>query len=257
MIPHQRRQEILDFLREEGSARVIQLSKLFQVTEVTIRKDLEKLQREGLTIKEHGGAFLKIPPQGMLNLHMQPTGNAEKRAAIGAKAAEFISDGDTVIIDSGTTTTELAKNLDDKRRLTVITTSLSVALHLGSNHGINTHMTGGQFKPVTLDLTGPHAAEYFDGVHVDKLFLSVIGLSLETGLTYTGFPEVEVKRAMIKAAEKVYLLADSTKIEKRSFASLGNLNLVNVIITDSEIESDFQRQIENLGIEVVVAISRK
>lgn len=253
MIPHKRRLEIIKLLEEEGSSEVGHLAKLFKVTEVTIRKDLEKLEGEGFITKEHGGAFLKMRPDRLLSLSMSNTENMDKKARIGRRAASFVKNGDTVIIDSGTTTTELAKEIADRNRLTVITTSLSVALHLGSNPGIEIHMTGGELKAPTMSLTGHQAAEFFANIHAEKLFLSAMGLSFKTGLTYTGISDVIVKKAMLKAATKVYLLADSTKIEKQSFASLGDLNLIHTLITDSGIDPQHRALLEKQKIEVIIA----
>jgi DeoR/GlpR family transcriptional regulator of sugar metabolism len=253
MIPHKRRLEIMKLLEEEGSAEVSHLAKLFKVTEVTIRKDLEKLESDGLIIKEHGGAFLKMQPDKLLTLSTPTADNLDSKQKIGRAAAAFVKNGDTVIIDSGTTTTELAKQITDRTNLTVITTSLSVALHLGSNQGIAVHMTGGEFKAPTFSLTGSQAAEFFANLHVEKLFLSAMAMSFKTGLTYSGISDVIVKKAMIKAATKVILLADSSKFEKQSFASVGDLSVIHMLITDAGIRPEHREALEKQKIEVVIA----
>jgi DeoR/GlpR family transcriptional regulator of sugar metabolism len=253
MIPHTRRLEIMKLLEEEGSAEVSHLSKLFKVTEVTIRKDLEKLESEGLITKEHGGAFLKMRSDRLLSLSTPRPENMDKKQRIARKAATFVKNGDTIIIDSGTTTAELAKQLTERSSLTVITTSLSVVLHLGSNPAITVHVTGGEFKGPTLSLTGPHAADFFSRIHAEKLFLSAMGLSLQTGLTYSGISDVIVKKAMLTAATKVYLLADSSKLNKQSFASLGDINVIHTLITDRGIDAAHREALAKLKIEVVIA----
>ena len=179
--------------------------------------------------------------------------NLDSKQNIGRAAAAFVRNGDTVIIDSGTTTTELAKQLSDRTSLTVITTSLSVALNLGSNPGIAVHMAGGEFKAPTLSLTGPQAAQFFENLHVEKLFLSAMGMSFKTGLTYSGISDVIVKKAMIKSASHVYLLADSSKFEKQSFASLGDINVIHTLITDAGIDPKHRSMLERTGIKIVIA----
>ncbi len=253
MLPQQRRQKILELLQEEGAARVKGLSEVFGVSEPTIRQDLERLEAEGLVGREHGGAFLKSVPDQVRTMSLQHTENMAKKTIIGRKAAEYICDGDSVILDSGTTTTEVARSLEQKSNLRIITDSLNIALLLGGRSDFVLMVTGGEFKAPTLSVTGDKAARFFDQIHVDKLFLAVGGISLEAGLTYPGFNDIPVKTAMMASAAKVFVVADSTKLGKTSFAALGGLDKVDYIITDSEVEPDFQQKLEDLGIKVVIA----
>ncbi len=249
----QRRTKILELLQEEGSARVANLSKIFKVSEPTIRQDLERLEKEGYIVREHGGAYLKSIPSQVRSLTLQHTENMDKKARIGEKAAEFINDGDFIILDSGSTTTEIAKNLVNKKDLKIITDSLNIALLLGSQFSFEIMVTGGEFKAPTLSLTGAKAANFFQHIYVNKLFLATGGVSLEAGLTYPGVNDLQVKRAMINAASVVYLVADSTKIGKTSFASLGGLELVQYLITDDGIDRKAKDLIEKKGVKVILA----
>ena len=253
MLANQRREKILDLLKEDGSAKVVELSRIFKVSEVTIRQDLEKLEQDGLIIREHGGAFLKSVEDQVKAFSLMNRENMDKKAAIGKKAAGLIDNGDTIILDSGSTTTEIAGNLQNRRNLTVITNALNIALMLGAEPGIELIMTGGEFKPPTLSLTGKKAAEFFNDVHVDKLFLATAGISLRSGLTYPSLSDIEVKKAMIDVAETVYLVADSTKIGKGAFASLGALSLIDFIITDSDITEDQKQLFRDHQIELIIA----
>jgi DeoR/GlpR family transcriptional regulator of sugar metabolism len=167
--------------------------------------------------------------------------NLNEKIAIAQKALEYIHDGDTIILDSGSTTTEIAKVITGFSNLTVITNALNIALILGAQPGINVNVTGGEFKAPTLSLTGQKAADYFRDIHVDKLFLATAGIALKSGLTYPGISDIVVKRAMIESSNEVYLVADSSKLGKSSFASLGPLSLIDFLITDSKIK---QRDIE-------------
>ncbi len=253
MLPNQRREKILELLKEDGSAKVIELAKIFKVTEVTVRQDLEKLEKEGLIHREHGGAFLKSVEDNVRNFALMNQDNMDRKQLIGKKAAELVESGDTIILDSGSTTTEIAKHLAGRKNLTVITNALNIALLLGAEPGIEVIVTGGEFKPPTLSLTGQKAAAFFEGIHVDKLFLATAGISLRSGLTYPSLSDIVVKKAMIDVAEKVYLVADSSKIGKNAFASLGALSLIDYIITDASINQTDAQILRDHEIEFIIA----
>jgi len=248
-----RRDGILEMLHEDGNVKVVNLSKIFKVSEVTIRQDLEKLEADGVVIREHGGAYLKTISSQVRSFTLSHLENMEQKQLIAKKAAEFVRNGDTIILDSGTTTTELARQLLGRKDLTVITNALNIALMLGSEPSISVIMTGGEFKAPTLSLTGEKAAAFFSNLHVDKLFLATAGISLKAGLTYPSISDLVVKKAMIDAAEEVYLLADSSKIGKSSLASLGALSLVDFLITDIGIKEKDKLVFKENDIEFIIA----
>ncbi len=253
MLANQRREKILELLKEDGSAKVIKLAKIFKVSEVTIRQDLEKLEHGGLIIREHGGAFLKNVENSVKSFTILNQDNIEQKQIIGKKAAELIESADTIVLDSGSTTTEIAKNLIGRRGITVITNALNIALILGAEPGIDVIVTGGEFKPPTLSLTGQKAATFFEDIHVDKLFLATAGISLKSGLTYPSISDIVVKKAMIDSADVTYLVADSTKIGKNAFASLGALSLIDYIITDASIDQENARILREHEIDIIIA----
>ena len=253
MLPHERREKILDLITEDGHATVIQLSKIFKVTEVTIRQDLEKIEKEGFIEREHGGAYLKNIGLNVKNIVLQNQDHLPEKAAIARKAIEHINDGDIIILDSGSTTTEIAKLITNFKNLTVITNSLNIALILGEIPEINLVVTGGEFKAPTLSLTGQKAADFFTGLNVDKLFLATAGITLKSGLTYPSISDIVVKRAMIDSANEVYLVADSSKVGKSSFASLGALSLIDFLITDPNISETDTVMLKNNDIKIIIA----
>lgn len=253
MLANQRRDKILELLKEDGSAKVINLARLFKVTEVTIRQDLDKLEKDGLVIKEHGGAYLKNVEDQVRTVSLSNQENIDKKECIAQKCLEFIESGDTIILDSGSTTTEIAKKLRGYKNLTVITNALNIALILGAEPGIEVIMTGGEFKPPTLSLTGQKAADFFKGLNVQKLFLATAGISLKSGLTYPSISDIVVKKAMIDAADTTYLVADSTKIGRSAFASLGALSLIDYIVTDAGIEEKHKQVFHDNEIELIIA----
>ncbi len=253
MLAIQRREKIMELLREDGSAKVFNLAKLFKVTEVTIRQDLEKMEKDGLIIREHDGAYLKNIKDQVQTFSLTHQENLDKKALIAQKCLEFIEPGDTIILDSGSTTTEVAKGLKGRKNLTVITNALNIALILGAEPGIEVVVTGGEFKPPTLSLTGQKAADFFKGLHAQKLFLATAGISLKAGLTYPSISDLVVKKAMIDAAETTYLVADSTKMGKAAFASLGALSLIDYIITDPGIQDKHKQLLKDNEIELIIA----
>lgn len=253
LLSESRRRRILEWLQEEGSARVRELAQAFQVSEATIRQDLERLESEGQITREHGGAYLNSVPAQVHALSLHHQDNMEKKRRIGALAAGLVSDGETLILDAGSTTTEVANRLTAKRDLTVITNALNIALTLGAVPGFAVHMPGGQFKAPTLSLSGDKAVDYFRNIYAGKLFLATAGVALDAGLTYPSFADLQLKEAMIKAASQVILVADSTKINRASFTRLGSLEVIQTFITDAGISDADAQAFERRGIEVLIA----
>lgn len=253
LLAETRRKKILEWLQEEGSARVRTLADAFDVSEVTMRQDLEKLEADGHITREHGGAFLKSVPQQVREMALQHRENMDAKQRIGRAAALLVNDGEAIILDSGSTTTEVAANLLQRRDMTVITNALNIALMLGAESGFEVHMTGGHFKAPTLSLSGERSADYFKGLFFQKLFLATAAIDIDAGLTYPAMSDIAVKRAMIEAAERVYLVADSSKIGVRSFSSLCGLDRIHVLITDEGIRPQDRAAIEAIGVEVIIA----
>ena len=253
LLAEPRRMRILEWLQEEGSARVRDLSAAFHVSEATIRQDLERLDADGFITREHGGAFLRSVPQQVQSMSLQHIDNMEKKQRIGAAAAALVGDNETLIIDSGSTTTQFAENLRSRQELNIITNALNIALILGAAPTNTVHMPAGQFKAPTLSLSGEKSVEFFVGIYAQKLFLATAGVSFDVGLTYPSIGDIYVKRAMVKAASHVYLLADSTKIGKVSFSALGGVEMVHTLITDDGISASDKAEFERRGVEVIIA----
>ena len=252
MALNQRRIKILELIREDGHAKVQQLSKIFGVTEVTIRQDLEMLDQLGYIQREHGGAFLKdVGSFAKTGKLFNQTRMDEKRE-IARKAVAFIHENDIIILDSGSTTTEIAKLLLNYKNLTVITNALNIALILGENPGINLVVTGGEFKAPTLSLTGQMSADIIKTLHANKLFLATAGISSDLQLTYPSLSDLVVKQAMIESSDQVFLVADSSKIGVSAFASLGPITLANFFITDSMITEEQLEKLKESGINIIL-----
>ena len=253
LLAEPRRMKILEWLQEEGSARVRDLSAAFGVSEATIRTDLERLDIEGHITREHGGAFLKSVPQQVQSMTLQHAQNMEQKRKIGLTAAALVVGSEPIIIDSGTTTTLFAEHLKGRHDLNVITNALNIALMLGAEPTNPVQRPAGQFKAPTLSLSGEKSVDFFVGIYAEKLFLATAGISFEAGLTYPAIGDIYVKRAMMKAASHIYLLADSTKIGRTSFSSLGGVEAIQTLITDDGITASDRAQFEARGIDVIVA----
>lgn len=251
MALNRRRLKILDLIREDGHAKVQELSRIFKVTDVTIRQDLEALEKEGYVQREHGGAFLKDVGSFAKTGQLFNQVRIKEKQEIARKAVKLINEGDSIILDSGSTTTEIAKLLVDFHELTIITNSLNIALILGENHGINLIVSGGEFKAPTLSLTGSLAADSFKDIHVNKLFLATAGISSDLKLTYPSLSDLVVKTAMIKSAKKVYLVADSSKIGVSAFTNLGSISLVDTLITDNGLSEEAIELLRSKNVEVI------
>lgn len=254
MALNQRRTEILNLIQEDGHAKVQKLSKIFKVSDVTIRQDLEDLEKMGYIQREHGGAFLKDVGTFAKTGQLFNKSHMEEKTDIARTAATLVDEGDSIILDSGSTTTELARQLVQYKSLNVLTNALNIAMMLGENPGISLLVSGGEFKAPTLSLTGEVAAKLFKDIHVNKLFLATAGISPDDFLlTYPSLSDLSVKSAMIRAASKVYLLADSSKIGRPSFASLGRISLIDTLITDDKIDTAAAARIEELGVKIIIA----
>ncbi|MDR1576511.1 MAG: DeoR/GlpR family DNA-binding transcription regulator [Treponema sp.] len=252
MFPEQRREKIIELLRENGSCRVQELKKLFQVSEPTIRQDLEAMEQAGLVIRQHGGAFISNYSSFAADIQLERHINMDRKALIGAKAAEFVNSGDSIILDSGTTVTEMVKYLLSKKELNVVTPAINITLALGKEPTNTIIMPSGEFKAPTLSLTGEKSVSIFNDLYVGKLFLAAGGFSLEAGLTYPSFVDIPLKRAMINSAKTVYLLVDSSKLEKILFVSLGCLDKIDFLITDAGISQDYVKRLADINIKAVV-----
>ena len=245
--------KILEWLQEEGSARLHNLSAAFGISEATIRQDLERLNTDGHITREHGGAYLKSVAQ-VESMSLHHVQNMDRKQKIG-KTSCCLSGQRRNDIDSGTTTTQFAENLRARQNLNVITNALNIALMLGGNPTNTVHMPAGQFKAPTLSLSGEKFMDFFVGIYAEKLFLATAGISFDAGLTYPAIGNI-MNGAMIKAASKVYLLANSTKIGRMSFSSLGGIELVHTLITDDGISAEDLAGFEKRGIDVIMAARR-
>ena len=257
LIPSERRRKIVEIVQQSGSKTVADLCKLFNVSEMTIRRDLRDMDREGVLRRVHGGTVANLGRSYEPPYTIRATRNAERKAAIGRRAAELILDGDSIAFDVGTTTLEIAKGLSGKHNLTIITASLPIANEIIANLSLTTDvrliLTGGIVRPGELSMIGHIAAQTYTEFHVDKAFIGVGGISLADGLTEYSLEDAIVKKPLIQNAHQRIVVADSSKIGRATFTSVAHLAVVDTLITDAGISEEYSQSLEELGIEVLIA----
>ncbi len=247
-----RRSKILEILENKSNVYVKDLSKQFNVSEVTIRNDLDQLEKKHLLIRAHGGA-MKIKQVGIDHkLSVKSQRYSKEKQAIGKKGAELINEGETIIIDSGTTTLELAKNLNTLNELTVITNSLSIASQLSDKKNIRVIIPGGYLRHNSLSLVGSIAEQSIQNYFCDKIFLGVDGIDSKYGISTPNIEEAQLNKAMINISREIIVLTDSSKFTNRSFVNIAPILKINTIITDIGIPHDEKIAIENLGINLLL-----
>lgn len=250
MYSEERKAKILEYVQKHSRASVQELSRTFEVSEVTIRRDLKELEESKLLRRAHGGAI------SAQNVNFEPTFVEKEdkffreKQAIAGKALEFIEEGDTILLDSGTTTYHLAKELKAFTRLTVVTNSLMIADELQDAPGIEVLIIGGSLRRETLALVGPFAERSLDMIRVDKAFVATNALDLKEGLTTPNLLEAATKRKMIESAKTVILLADHSKAGKVALAKVAEVKEIDKLITDHAIHESVVNQLEKIGVDV-------
>lgn len=251
MLSIERRNIILSRLRLEKKVLVAPLSEEFQVSEETIRRDLEKLEKNGLASRVYGGAVICEDMHSDTPYTVRKQTNVEAKQAIAAKVAALINDGDFIMLDESSTATFVAKAIRGKKNLTVITNSIEIILELAGTQGWNILSTGGTLKPNVLALTGYHAEDRIREYHVDKAIISCTGLDLELGFTDAGEDNAQIKRAMILSASETILVADSCKFGKKAFASIGALDELSALVTDKEPSGEWKSVLKEKGVDLI------
>lgn len=251
-ISFDRRTKILDILEVEGQAKVPFLSEKFDVSDVTIRNDLEQLEQKGLLIRTRGGA-LKAQKVGIdYNLETKRKKNNKEKQLIGKKAAELINNNETIILDSGTTTMEVAKNLANIEKLTVISNALNIVSQLVNFPNVKVIVPGGTLRKESLSLIGHSAEEELKKYYCDKLFIGVDGIDASYGISTPNAEEAHLNKIMITIAKEIIVVADSTKFLKRSFAFISTMDKITTIITDSNIPEEQHKDLLNMGVQVLI-----
>lgn len=251
MLAAERRKLILEEVHEKKKVIVGELSKAFDVSEETIRRDLEKLEDDGHVIKSYGGAVINEKSSIDLPFNVRWKANPEGKQKIAKLISREIEDGDHIILDASTTAVFIAKNIKQKRHLTVITNSIEILLELSDVPGWNIIATGGVLRPGTMSLTGKKALDNISSYNADKAFFSCKGIDLEKGITDGNDDSGNVKQNILSSAGKTYLAVDSTKFGKVAFSNICRLSDVDVVVTDKKPDGRWIDVFLEMGIECI------
>lgn len=245
--------KIIELIEDRNSISVVELCKLLNVSDMTIRRDLRALANDGLLERVHGGALSRRGRSYEPPYLIRSTKAIEQKEVIGRCAATLIDEGDSIGLDVGTTTLELAKAMIGIPNLTVVTANLAIVDVLSDTPNIRLIMTGGILRKEEFSLIGHIAQRTYEEFRIDKAFVGIGGLHLDAGLTEYNLEDTLVKKAMIANAGKVIVLADSSKLGETCFALIATLDVMDVLVTDKNAPQEMLDALTARGVEVVIA----
>lgn len=255
MLAVDRRNKIEELIQKNKSVLVPELAKLFDVTTETIRGDLEKLEKQGVLIRTYGGATLVEGSETDMSVSDRDVINFEGKQRIGKRAAGIIKDGETIFLDSSTSSLHIARNIKTKKSLTVITNSERIINELYSCEGIRVISTGGLLFTRNMSYMGRIAEKTIrDNYFANKVFFSCRGLTLSRGFTESNESEAEIKKAMIDCSESVFALCDHTKIGKIGVSVISDFKRIDTIITDTRMTDEWSSRLAENDINLIEAL---
>jgi DeoR family transcriptional regulator of aga operon len=254
MLVEERRRRIMEVLDAQERVTVDELVPRFGVSAVTIRGDLDALAGAGAVIRSHGGALKRVEAPEDVPITVKETLHHAEKVRIGHAAAQMIRDGETIMLDSGTTTAEIARQLKflKVQSLNVITNALNIAMELANLPHVRLIMIGGILRQMSYSLAGPHAEQTLRGLHADRLFLGVDGLDPDIGLMTPDLLEAQLNAIMIQVSREVVVVADSSKFQRRSLSVIAKLDAVHKLITDHGTTPEVVAALRARNVEVIV-----
>lgn len=252
MTKRERHAAIMEMLVQQNQLSVSYMSEELGVSSVTIRKDLIELETERKLYRSHGKAVL-------INPYEQPIQNTKERLCVDEKrlignlAASMISTNDSVMLACGSTVNALSRAIDGSKAMTVVTSSLQVAETLSRHKAVQIIQMGGIIRHGSMSVVGSYAEAILRDFFCSKLFIGVEGIDVEFGITTTDIREASLSRRMMRSAQKTIVIADSTKFGRRGFSKICDMTDVDLIITDSHVKPTIVKQIEEMGVEMVIA----
>lgn len=256
MLAAERHQKICELVNLHSVVRVAELSHMFSVTEETIRRDLEKLEKENKLSRSHGGA-IKIPNvNSEIHFSEREITNVEEKKAIAFEAAKNVIEGDRIILDASTTAWYMAKALPNIP-LTVITNSIQAAMELAAKDKIEVISTGGKLLSKSLSYVGPLAERSLESYHVNKTFLSCTAIHLQHGISDSVELQALLKKRMIKHSDRVILMVDSSKFDTHAFSFIAPISEIDEVITDGKINKASLVTLQEKNVQITVALPEK
>lgn len=251
MLAIERKKEILEKLRAEQRVLVSELAAHYSVTEETIRRDLDKLEKEGFATKTYGGAIWGNSTKTDLSYTIRNKTNVEAKNAIASLVSRMVQDGDHLMLDDSSTSLYIAKHLKEKKNLTVLTYSVEIVMELAGLEGWTILSTGGTLRPDSLAFTGHQVADTLSRYHVDKAILSCKGIDPQAGITDSAEGHALAKQAMIRNAREVILALDDSKFDKISFVQVASLEAARTVVTNKRPEDKWLSHFHDLGLTCV------
>lgn len=251
MTAEQRKQKILDLLKEQDSVRVTNLAHLFGVSEVTIRTYLEDMEKKGLLSRIHGGAVSSYKPYYSMNLNQRLEANQQAKVEIAERVASLISPDDTVMLNAGTTTLLVFRKFPANYHLNIVTNSISIALEASGNPNYHVILVGGSVNTKYQFTYGNDAIRQLKKYHADKLILSVDGIETHQGFSTYYNKEADVDTAMIEQADLCIVAADRSKFGHSAFAKISDLSIADYVVTNGQIGSELAEALEANGVTII------
>ncbi len=255
-IPEKRIIEMKRLIQLEKMVSVERLSRHFNISPITVRRDLARLQKEGFLSKVHGGAIYKeeLAPEPVFNEQIKIHTQEKKR--IGKEAAKRIKDGDSIIIESGTTCLSMIEHLKAFKGLKISTAGITIANELWNSyahrHDFELRVSGGIIRPGTDIYAGPHAVSFFKKINADKAFTSAVAISIDKGISAAAEEDSELTKAVLDSARETVLIADSSKFGRYSHINVAPLDRVDEVITDRGLNPEIQNHMKSMGLKVTI-----
>ena len=251
MLPLERKQEIIKIIKQDKSVRVTQLSEKYNVTEETIRRDLEKLEKEGILTRTYGGAVIDEHVSDDPTFVVRSKENIDNKRKIAKYASQLIKDGDTVFLDPSTTALQVAKSIKEDKSVTIITNSVNAVKTLSKNKKFNIIGIGGTLNTRTLSFEGPIASRFINNYYADKVIFSCKGISKEKGIMDSHEETVEIKNRMIDNAKQTILVVDESKFDRKALIKVIDFAKVDIIVTDYKLDDEWLEILEKDNIQII------
>ena len=253
MTTYERRQSLLDILRKQPGLRVPELARALDISEGTVRNDLNALEEEGRLKRVHGGAVLNDQDQFQNNSFVRRyKQNVTAKLVIAREAALLVKDGDSLFLDASSTDYYLARELSKRQELRVVTNGFEVARELAENPSNNVILIGGVVNNNSSSVTGLLSERIIEELSIEKTFLSCSGFSLERGMTEVLFAEAQIKRKVIESSQQLYALVDSAKFGKDDLTSFARPEKITRLFTDNQLPSDWAAYLNQAGVNFTV-----
>lgn len=252
MFAEERKYEIVKYINEHKKSKVSELCDVFKVSPATIRNDLNELENSGLLKRTHGGAIPNTKARFELNSKQKKVEDIVQKKAIAKKALDWVEDGDTIAIDTGTTTLCFAELLSAKKNLTIVVNDIEIAGLLEEKTDANIVLIGGKLRRDFHCSVGPIALKCIEGLSVDKAFIATNAISINNGLTTPNIDMAQIKSAFIAFSEQVILLCDSNKFGHASFAKFADIKDIDTIITDAGLTEQQKSKFEQMDIRLEI-----